>query len=125
MKNNTFTSEDDIGAIVQRFRAQLEDPTAPLTLIVRMQMKEGTRERVDAAFARARRPTLTEAGAISFDLNRDVANPNVVVVYERWRSLGDLEAHLRTPYIAALRAAFDELVEALPEFTVLNPAGEG
>ena len=75
-------------------------------------------------FARALRPTRQERGFLSFDLNRQPSDPDVVVVYERWRSLADLEAHLRAPYVVALREALNGLVVALPEFSVLTPVGD-
>ena len=121
MAKGTFAPEDDVAAIVQMFGARLKDAAQPLTLVVRMKMRDGTRDEVDAAFALARQATLKDAGVIAFDLNRDASDPNVIVVYERWRNLHDLEGHLRTPHATAHRQAFNELVAGLPEFTVLTP----
>jgi quinol monooxygenase YgiN len=45
-------------------------------------------------------------------------------VYERWKSLADLEAHLRTLYITTLISETDEVLGGAPEFQVLMPAGE-
>ena len=45
----------------------------------------------------------------------------VVVVYERWRSLADLETHLRTSHATILRDAFNDLIVGVPEFTILTP----
>ena len=47
---------------------------------------------------------------------------DALVVYERWRSLEDLELHLRTSYIAALRAEIDAAMEGQPSFQLLLPA---
>src|SRR5262249_44091509 len=124
MGRQTFAPEDDVTAIVGMFGAQLKDPAKPFTLIVRMRMRDGTQDEVDAAFARARGPTLRELGAIAFDLNREAADPNTVVVYERWRSLRDIEAHLRAPHVSELRSAFNGMIVGLPEVSVLTPAGE-
>jgi quinol monooxygenase YgiN len=124
MTADSFTPDDDVAAIVGMFGAKLADPEAPFTLIVRMTMRPGTAAAVDAAFAQARPPTLAEPGAICFDLNRDSEDPDKVVVYERWRSLRDIERHLRQPYVTALRNAFNQTIDGLPEFTILTPAGE-
>ena len=119
--NGTFTAEDDVSAIIGMFGAKLGVTDAPLTLIVRMTMRADAGAVVDAAFARAHHATMKDAGAISFDLNHDAADPNVVVVYERWRSLADLETHLRTSHATILRDAFNDLIVGVPEFTILTP----
>lgn len=46
------------------------------------------------------------------------------MVYERWKSLADWEAHLRMPYIGTLRDELEEMLAGLAEFHVLVPAGE-
>jgi quinol monooxygenase YgiN len=124
MQKQSFTPEDDVTQIVAMFGARLKNPDQPFTLIVRMRMKDGVENRVDVAFARARSITLKEPGAISFDLNRDATNPNEIVVYERWRCLREAEAHLRAPHVTTLRKAFNNMLDGLPEFSVLTPAGE-
>jgi quinol monooxygenase YgiN len=58
--------------------------------------------RFEAAFATAIAATRDEAGMIAYDLNRDENHRTQYVVYERWRTLADLERHLRTPYIQTL-----------------------
>ena len=114
--------QDDVSAIVASFAAELDDPAKPLSLLVRFQVSDGTQERVEEAFAAAGRETHKESGAIAYHLNREARDATRFVVYERWRSLGDLEAHLRTPYIATLRAELDRLIVGVPEFHVLRPA---
>jgi quinol monooxygenase YgiN len=44
------------------------------------------------------------------------------VVYEHWGSLEDLEQHLRTTYIAALRTEIDAAMEGQPSFQILLPS---
>jgi quinol monooxygenase YgiN len=51
---------------------------------------------------------------LAYQLHREPNNPDAFVVYEHWRSLDDLEAHLRTAYIAALRAEIDAVMEGEP-----------
>lgn len=119
--SDTFTASDGVAAIIGMFGAKLRDSTSPLTLIVKMTMRDGAEVAFAAAFARAHDATMRDPGAIAFDLNRDTTDPNVVIVYERWRSLHDLAAHLRTSHATALRDAFEGLIVGLPEFTVLTP----
>jgi quinol monooxygenase YgiN len=53
-----------------------------------------------------------------------VSDPTRYVVYERWQSLADLEAHLRTPHTTSLIAALTETLVGTPDFRVLTPAGQ-
>jgi hypothetical protein len=39
---------------------------------------------------------------VAYDLNRDVKEPTRYLIYERWKSLADIEAHLKGPYITTL-----------------------
>ena len=67
--------------------------------------------------------TVREAGVLAYQLHREPDNPSGFIVYERWRSLEDLEGHLRTTYIAALRAEIDAVLEGQPSFQVMLPTG--
>ena len=115
---------DQIAAIAAQFGAELKDPRKPFTLLVRFRVKEGMEENVEAAFAAASTATRKEKGVMAFDLNREAKDATRFVVYERWKSLAHLEAHLRTPYIATLRDELEEMLAGLAEFHVLVPAGE-
>ena len=115
--------DDDVSAIIAMFAEGLPDPTGPLAILVQFHVREGTQELVEAAFAEAGVATAAEPGAIVYGLHRERREPTRFVVYERWRSLADLEVHLRTPYITALRRLLDGLIIDTPEFRVLAPAG--
>jgi quinol monooxygenase YgiN len=113
--------EDPILALV---KSHLKDPDRPFTLAIRLQAKDGAGDRLEAAFAKSRRETRREKGNLAYDLNRDTAEPSHYLVYERWKSLADLESHLKTSYVKALLAELPELTVGTPEFHVLIPAGE-
>lgn len=114
-------SSDDVSTIISSFAAALEDPRKPLALLAEFHVRQGTQDLVEAAFADIREPTAAESGVIAFELHRERREPTRFVVYERWRSLADLEAHLRTPYIRALRRLLDGLMVGVPEFRILTP----
>ncbi|HEY4162406.1 MAG TPA: antibiotic biosynthesis monooxygenase [Dongiaceae bacterium] len=122
--NPRIEAGDDVSAIVAKFGAELRDPAEPFTLLCRFKVNDGTDEKVKTAFAAARAATLKEEGAMAFDLNQGTRDPTQFTVYERWRSLADLESHLRTSYIIALRGQFNALIVGAPEFQVLRPAAE-
>jgi quinol monooxygenase YgiN len=112
---------DEIGGIIAAFAAQIGERHRPLALIARFRVRSGTGVRIENAFAKASVQTATEAGVRAYQLHQEPDNPDAVIVYERWRSLDDLEVHLRTPYIAALRAEIDAVMEGQPDFQIIRP----
>lgn len=118
--------DDDVSAIIASFGAALQDVSKPLAILAQFQVRDGTQDLVEAAFAEASVSTAEEPGVIAYQVHRERQAPTRFVVYERWRSLADLDAHLRTPYIRALRRVIDGAVVGTPEFRVLMPrAGSG
>lgn len=118
--------DDDVSAIIASFGAALQDVSEPLAILAQFQVRDGTQDLVEAAFAEASVSTAEEPGVIAYQVHRERQAPTRFVVYERWRSLADLDAHLRTPYIRALRRVIDGAVVGTPEFRVLMPrAGSG
>jgi quinol monooxygenase YgiN len=116
------TQAGEAAALLRAFAAELRDPTQPLALLVHFAVAPRDAESVETAFARARGPTLNEAGCRIYELCRDPRDPGRFVVYEQWRSLADLEAHFRTAHFAAAFAAMSAVIVGAPEFKVLLPA---
>jgi len=115
------TETDEVARIIAAFAAQVADRHRPLALIARFRVRPGTGPRIEKAFAEASVQTAREAGVLAYQLHRELDNREAFVVYERWRSLEDLEAHLRTTYIAALREEIDAVMEGEPTFQVMLP----
>jgi len=105
-------------------KSQVKDPAKPFTLVVALQAKDGMGAKVEAAFVKAVKETRKEKGCLSYDLNRDAKDPNRFLVYERWKSLADLEAHLKTAHITALLGDLKDVLSGPPEGKVLLPAAE-
>lgn len=116
--------EDKPHPIAVQIKAELKDPAKPFTLLIRVQIKEGTQEKFETAFVGAIKGTRKEKGALAYELNRDTKDPTRYVVYERWKSLADLEVHLKTPHITTLFAELKDILAGDPEVKVLLPAGE-
>jgi quinol monooxygenase YgiN len=116
--------EDKENPILASVKSRLKNPDKPFTLVVLVQVKEGSGEQFEAAFAKAITATRKEKGNLVYDLDRDTEKPSRYVVYERWKDLAALEAHLNSPHIKALLAELPKLTEGAPESRVLLPAGE-
>ena len=117
----TKTDLDDVAAIVRAFETQLGDRAIPFAMIARFRVAEDSQARVEQAFEKAVPPTLGEPGVLAYEPHRDPTDTAGFVVYERWKSLDDLEAHLRTSYIAELRREIDAVITGAPEFNLLQP----
>jgi quinol monooxygenase YgiN len=53
-----------------------------------------------------------DSGCIAYALHRGIDDPLSYAMVERWRSRGDLDAHLSQPHVAAVAEALDLLAEA-------------
>ena len=51
--------------------------------------------------------TREEEGCLRYDAYESAAAPGTFVTVETWRAQADLDAHMRTPHIAAAFAALD------------------
>jgi quinol monooxygenase YgiN len=121
---NRVAGEDKENPVITVVKSRLKNPDQPFTLIVRVQVKEGAGKQFEAAFAKAIPATRKEKGNLAYDLNRDTQNPSRYLVYERWKDLAALEAHLKTPYIKELLAELLKVTDGAPESQILLAAGE-
>lgn len=64
-------------------------------------------EAMRAALADLAEATRQESGCLAYDLYESAAEPGVFVTVERWTDQAALDAHLRSPHLAAALAAAD------------------
>ncbi len=105
-------------------KAQLKDPAKPFTLLVELRAKKGRGDDLAKAFVEHVRMTRTEAGALRFDLNRDAADPDAFVLYERWADLKSLQGHFESAWMKKVSAAMTEHGDGAPKLRVLLPSAE-
>ena len=75
-------------------------------------------EDVRAALTTLVEATRQEEGCLSYDLFESAAAPGVFVTVERWTSQEALDAHMRTPHVAA---AFQAAEGALAGEVAIHP----
>jgi quinol monooxygenase YgiN len=117
----TTTDRDDVSTIVGAVETQLGSRTIPFAMIAWFRVSQDSQARVEQAFEKAVPPTLREPGVLAYQPHRDPTDTAGFVVYERWKSLDDLGAHLRRSYIAELRQEIDAVITGAPEFNLLRP----
>ena len=115
---------DEPHPIVAQVKGVLKDPTKPFTMVVSLHVKDGMQAKFETAFAKAIKGTRKEKGSLTYDLSRYAKEPTRYLVYERWKSLKDLEEHMQTPHITGLLGELKDILSGPPEVKVLFPAGE-
>lgn len=114
----------DLHPLAATVKAKLTDPTQPFSLLVLMKVKPEKVAGFPAFFADAVASTRKEPGNLAYDLYLDSDNPHGYILVERWKSLADLDAHLKTPVIDKLLAGFPENLDGDAELKVGLPVGE-
>jgi len=74
-----------------------------------------TREATFAAAREMMAETLKEKGCHAYDFTADLADPDVMHLFERWESDEALRAHFVTPHMARFQAALAKLAPKVLE----------
>jgi quinol monooxygenase YgiN len=75
----------------------LSDPTKPFMLLIQFTAKEGQAKKFEAAMARTVKETRKEKGNLTYELSKSPSAPRYFI-YERWKDLAALKAHLKMAY---------------------------
>jgi quinol monooxygenase YgiN len=94
-----------------------------ITVVALMSARNGHEDQVARELEALLAPTRSESGCLQYDLHRAADDPRTFMFYERWRSQGDLDAHLARPHITSFLERADELLDAPPELTVWQEVG--
>lgn len=85
-------------------------PDQELTVLARIRAKAGKEIEVFQEISALIPPTRAEDGCINYELHRAEGDPALFCLYETWRSRGDLDQHLATPYLQAFLGKVPELL---------------
>lgn len=91
-----------------------------LTVIAKLPVKDGKMEEAVAAFSELIEKVATEEGTVLYSLNKDKANPNLLVVVEQYKDKAALEFHSGTPHFKAFFAKSGALLSGRPDIAVLE-----
>ncbi len=78
-----------------------------LQAVATIPAKPASVDHIRAALRTLVSATREEEGCLAYDLFESASAPGTFVMVERWRSQDDLDAHFRTPHVAAAFAAAD------------------
>lgn len=86
-------------------------------VVAQMRAKPGQELRLRQELERLLTPTRAEKGCIHYDLHQSRNDAALFMFHENWASEADLDAHLRSPHLQALRKLMPELVDGQIEIT--------
>lgn len=94
-----------------------------LPLVAIFTAKPGFEDKLEQLFRSVVDATLREEGCISYQLNRDLANPRRFVFIEEWESQADLDRHLAAPHMTPLSEQVPACLESTEVLMLAKLAG--
>jgi quinol monooxygenase YgiN len=91
-----------------------------VALIAKMKIKEGKMEEAIELFRGLVPKVGEEEGTVAYAVCRDKANPDLLVVIERYRDREAIQAHSSTPHFKEFSAALIPLLDGKMELSVLD-----
>jgi quinol monooxygenase YgiN len=92
-------------------KSKVKDPAKPFALLVTIKAKPGKGKELEAAFAPCIAATKKEAGCLAYELNRDPDDPTAYVMFEKFKNVAALQAHLKREHTTELFKALAPLTE--------------
>lgn len=89
-----------------------------ITVIATIEARPGKEAELKKTLLALVVPTRKEAGCINYDLHVSPENPAKFLFHENWVSKESLDAHMKTPHLAALLSRLDELCASFPEIKI-------
>jgi quinol monooxygenase YgiN len=89
-------------------------------VVAKFKVKEGKADEVIKLFEEIVPHVRQEEGTLFYTLNRDTANPNILIVMERYRDKDALRVHSKTPHFLAMFPKIGPLLEENPELSILE-----
>ncbi len=97
--------------------------TKHITVVATFEARPGKEAALKKALLGLLAPTRKEAGCINYDLHVSQESPAKFLFHENWTSKELLDAHLKSPHIAALLPRVDDLCVAPPEIKIWEKIG--
>jgi quinol monooxygenase YgiN len=94
-----------------------------ITVVATFEARAGKEAELKQALLGLLAPTRKEAGCINYDLHVSPENPTKFLFHENWTSRALLDAHSKSPHLAALHSRLGELCVTSPEVKIWEKIG--
>ena len=111
---------DEENPVVKLIKSKVKDEKKPFAILVTFKVKAGNEKKFEEAFAPCLVATRKEAGCVAYYLNRDTEQTSNYIMYEQFKSIAALEAHLKEKHTQTLLMTVIPMCEADPQIKVLN-----
>lgn len=89
-----------------------------VVVVVHLLIERGKADEAIAGLSASIEASHHEPGCLLAALHRDINDPDVLVIVERWASEEDHKAHLETPHIQRLAETVAPLMAGVPRITL-------
>lgn len=114
----TDARAQDEHPVIKLVKSKVKDPAKPFALVVTFKVKAGKEKEFEEAFKPCLAATKKEPGCIAYELNRDPDQPNVYVMYEKFKGIAGLDAHLKEKHTQTLLATVGPMCDGDPQIKV-------
>ncbi|WP_439621275.1 putative quinol monooxygenase [Gemmata sp.] len=115
----TARAEDE-HPVVKLVKGKVKDAKKPFALIVEFKVQAGKEKEAEEAIAPCLIATRKEPGCVAYYLNRDPDQPQMFIMYEQFKSVEALAAHLKEKHTQALLTTMGTLTDGEPKLKVLT-----
>lgn len=89
-------------------------------VIAKLKIKEGKMDEALNLFKGLLALVRKEEGTLYYTLNRDMADPNMIVVVERYKDMAAFQAHTGTPYFLEFSKKIGSFLDGKLEMNLLE-----
>ena|GEM_PF-775058 len=111
---------DEDNPVIKLVKSKMKDEKKTFALLVTFKVKAGSEKKFEEAFAPCLIATRKEAGCVAYYLNRDPDAPNTYIMYESFKGIPGLDAHLKEKHTQTLLATVIPMCDGTPEIKVLQ-----
>ncbi|MEO1098228.1 MAG: putative quinol monooxygenase [Bacteroidota bacterium] len=98
--------------------SQVSDPNKPFSVLIDITLIPGQEVEFERLFAPVIAEVRKEPGNIEFQLSRHPEEPNVYFLYERWKNVEVLKAHMTTPHMSQFWPKYFPMIARIPNIRV-------
>lgn len=107
-------------ALYKLIKSKVKDEKKPFALLVTFKVKQGNEKKFEEAFAPAQIATRKEPGCVAYYLNHDPDDKGTYIMYEHFKGIPGLDAHMKEKHTQTLLATVVPLCEGEPKIKVLT-----
>ena len=105
--------------VVTLIKSKVKDPKQPFALFVEFKVKPGMEKEFEAAFKPCLAATRKEPGSVAYYLNRDTEHPEVYTMYEQFKNVDAIAAHMKQKHTQTLLKTIAPMTDGEPKIKVL------